>query len=103
MNIGIDLGTTYSVVAVKGNVPLAEGYPEGMYLEECGVTVIPTPEGNYTFPSVFWADPDNPENILLGDEAKAKAEEGETPIMFSKRSIGTTEPLRIRGETYTAR
>ncbi len=61
MNIGIDLGMTHSVIAVQGKVHLAATYPAGMYLEECDVTIIPTPEGNYTFPSVLWWDPEDPD------------------------------------------
>jgi len=103
MNIGIDLGTTFSVIAVKGQVSLRDGYPPPDYLPECDITIIPTPDGDRTFPSVFWVDPENPNNILIGTEAKQKAEEGHSPIMFSKRSIGTDEPLKINDRTFTAK
>ena len=102
-DIGIDLGTTYSVIAVKGEVKLADGYPPGVFLPECDVTIIPTPDGDSTFPSVFWMDPSDPTSVLVGMEAKSKAHEGEAPIMFSKRSIGTDEPLRIRDRVFTAK
>lgn len=103
VDIGIDLGTTFSVVAVAGNVTLSPDYQAGEWIEKCGVTIIPSPEGNPTFPSIYWEPPGQPENALIGYDAKAKAAEGEAPIMFSKRSIGTTEPLTIHGTPYTAR
>lgn len=103
MDIGIDLGTTFSVVAVKGRHELARDYPPPKYLEECDVTIIPTPQGDFTFPSVLWADPEDPNNVLVGIEAKQKAEDGFSPIMFSKRSIGTDEKLALNNRTYTAR
>ncbi len=103
IDIGVDLGTTFSVIAVKGRVQFVDGYPEGLYLEECDVTIIPTPFGEHTVPSVFWQDPENTEHVLVGSEAKDKAKEGECPIMFSKRSIGTNEPLRVNNRTFTAR
>ncbi|MBI2298161.1 MAG: Hsp70 family protein, partial [Armatimonadetes bacterium] len=103
MDIGIDLGTTYSVIAVKGQVELTAGYPAGTYLPECDVTIIPTPDGDSTFPSVLWIDPDDPAVVLVGQEAKQKAEEGDCPIMFAKRSIGTNEPLPLGDRTLTAR
>ncbi|HYH67188.1 MAG TPA: Hsp70 family protein [Urbifossiella sp.] len=103
MDIGIDLGTTFSVIAVKGKAELAAGSPEGMYLPECDVTILPTPLGEHTVPSVFWADATDPDRVLVGPEAKQKAEEGEAPIMFSKRSIGTDKLLPMHDRTYTAR
>ncbi len=103
MDIGIDLGTTFSVIAVKGKMQLTEGYPPPLYLPECDVTIIPTPEGDYTFPSVFWVDLDDPEFPVIGIEAVQKAEEGLSPIMFSKRSIGTDEALKINDRTFTAK
>lgn len=130
MDIGIDLGTTFSVIAIKGRPQFVDGYPEGMYLEECDVTIIPTPLGESTIPSVMWLSPEfceevaeyckvggerkNPadlyhpeepnvgEKVLVGAEAKQLAAEGQRPIMFSKRSIGTNLPLSIHGLTLTA-
>ena len=124
MDIGIDLGTTFSVIAVKGRVQLVDGYPEGLYLDECDVTIIPTPLGESTIPSVLWLSPEfcqaaagmeNPadlyhpeepnvdEKVLVGTAAKQLAAEGERPVMFSKRSIGTNVPLKIHGLTLTAK
>ena len=102
MDIGIDLGTTFSVIAVKGQVKFVDGYPEGMYLKECDVTIIPNEFGELTIPSVFWCDGERGENILIGSEAKQMIQEGECPIMFSKRSIGTDQPLKLHGRTFTA-
>jgi len=103
MDIGIDLGTTYSVLAVKGQVELTAGYPPPRYLPECDVTIIPAPDGNDTFPSVFWSDPDNPDDILIGAEAKQKGDDGEGVIMFSKRAIGTDKLLQWHDRSYTAK
>lgn len=91
MDIGIDLGTTFSVIAVHGQVQLAGSYPPGIYLEDCGVTIIPTPYGEQTYPSVMVEDPVNPGRYLFGSDAVQKSEEGLAPVMFSKRKIGTQE------------
>jgi molecular chaperone DnaK (HSP70) len=103
MDIGIDLGTTFSVVAVNGRVQLAPSYPQGIYLESCDVTIIPTPEGEPTFPSAIWEDPDNPGQFLVGYEALLKADQGDAPILFSKRKIGTAEPILMHNRTFLAR
>ena len=49
--VGIDLGTTFSAIAVNGKVELALGYPEPHYIEECDVSIIPDNYGNYIIPS----------------------------------------------------
>lgn len=105
MDIGIDLGTTFSVVAVDGNVELAPNYPggPGVYLEDCDVTVIPSLCGEQTIPSVMIQDPDNPGNWLFGAEALQMAEEGLAPVMFSKRKIGTLEEIPVATGTVKAR
>jgi len=129
MDIGIDLGTTFSVLAVPGQVELSPGYPEGEYLAECDVTIIPTPEGDKTFPSVLALEADNLVNppkaivigveedsellqkgdnkgsahFIVGMEAKQAAERGESPIMWSKRKIGTTELLPLGNLTLIAK
>lgn len=102
MDIGIDLGTTFSAIAVKGEVQLTPGYPAGIYLSECDVTVIPTPEGDLTFPSVLWVDPEDPEHILVGADARQKARDGDCPVMWSKRSIGTDQELPAGNSVLTA-
>ncbi|MCY2924775.1 MAG: Hsp70 family protein, partial [Planctomycetota bacterium] len=102
-DIGIDLGTTCGVIAVKGKVETAPGYPSGEYLEEMDVTILPSVNGNLTFPSVLWWHPDDPERYVFGDEAKQMVAEGKAPIMFSKRSIGTTNKLMLNGRAFTAK
>ena len=103
MDIGIDLGTTFSVIAVKGKIDLAPGYTGADYLEEINVTILPSSTGNLTIPSVMWWHPDEPVRYVFGDEAKQMAEEGKSPIMFSKRSIGTTDKLMLNGRAFTAK
>jgi actin-like ATPase involved in cell morphogenesis len=102
MDIGIDLGTTFSVIAVKGNVRLKANY-SSRYLEECDVTIIYSPEGDPTYPSVLWWDPAEPDRYVVGIDAKQKAAEGYRPIMFSKRAIGTKEQLRLNDRVFTAK
>ncbi len=103
MDIGIDLGTTYCVLAVPGQVTLKESYGiDGEYLDIFDVTIIPSPDGSRTFPSVLWLDPDDPENYEAGEEAKVRAESGESVIMFAKRSIGTDNALQASGHTLSA-
>ncbi|MBI2299007.1 MAG: Hsp70 family protein [Armatimonadetes bacterium] len=95
MDIGIDLGTTFSVIAVAGRVELAPDYPAGLYLDECDVTIIPTPYGDETFPSVVIDDPERPGEHLFGLDAAQQAQEGRAPVMFSKRKIGTREGIPL--------
>lgn len=103
MDIGIDLGTTFSVIAVDGQVELVPDYPPGIYLEECDVTIIPTPFGESTFPSVVWEDPDAPGAFLFGSEALQKADEGYAPAMFTKRKIGTREHVLFEHREVVAK
>jgi len=103
MDIGIDLGTTYSIIAVNGQVRLADDYPPGHYLADCDVTIIPTPEGELLFPSAVWQEPNNPGEFLIGLEALQKADEGEAPILFSKRKMGTSEQLLLHERKVMAR
>jgi molecular chaperone DnaK (HSP70) len=103
MIIGIDLGTTFSVIAVKGKVQLVDGYPEAQYLEQCDVSIIPDPSGNLIIPSALWLDPDQPGRYIVGSDAKEQAENGNTPIQFSKRNIGTNIEMALGDENMTAR
>lgn len=102
MDIGIDLGTTFSVIAVKGNITLKANYT-GTYLPECDVTIISTPEGNPTYPSALWWEPSEPDTFVVGMEAKQKAADGYRPILFSKRAIGTAVKLRMNDRDFTAK
>jgi len=101
--IGIDLGTTYSVIAVYGEVKAKGNYPELQYFPECNITLIPDPDGTTAIPSAFWCNPDYPSEKVFGYDAKELAKEGKTPILFSKRSIGTTEILKIGDKNFTAK
>jgi molecular chaperone DnaK len=103
MDIGIDLGTTFSVIAVNGKVDLVPDYPAGIYLDECDVTIIPTPYGEQTFPSVMFEDPESPGAYSFGSDALAKLEEGHAPVMFSKRKIGTKEPIPFGAASAVAK
>lgn len=102
VDIGIDLGTTFSVVAVPGRWPTAPGYPSGEYLEDIQVTILRTPDGDLLFPSVLWFNSATG-CMTVGAEARDKALEGEAPLFFTKRAIGTNEPLTVGGRVFTAR
>jgi molecular chaperone DnaK (HSP70) len=91
MDIGIDLGTTFSVIAVVGQVELDPEYGEPIYLKNCDVSIIPSPFGERTFPSVATLG-SNPAEDLFGSDALGDVEE-RPPITFSKRKIGTNEHL----------
>ncbi|GAA1298301.1 Hsp70 family protein [Saccharothrix xinjiangensis] len=103
MIIGIDLGTTFSVLAVKGRVDLVDGYPPPTYLEALDVTIIPDPYGNDVIPSAVWEDPDNPGSLVVGTDARDRAAEGQAPILASKRTMGTNVGHRLLGREYSAR
>lgn len=102
MIIGIDLGTTYSVIAVHGRHELTDGYPAPRYIESCDVTVVPDSYGNLLIPSVLWRDPENGE-IVVGADAKMMASEDRDPVMFSKRNMGTTVAHPFGDGSLTAR
>ncbi|GCF08703.1 Hsp70 family protein [Dictyobacter arantiisoli] len=75
--VGIDLGTTYSVIAYVN----AEGKPE----------IIPNQDGKSTTPSVIQFTPQGP---LVGASAKeAQANGDKDTIAFFKRSMGDSEFL----------
>lgn len=101
-DIGIDLGTTFSAIGVAGRVELTPEYGQGIYIEECDVTIIPSPYGEQTFPSVVIEDPQNPGHLLFGTEALEVADAENAPIMFSKRKIGTSEILYTGTQSLTA-
>lgn len=103
MIIGIDLGTTFSVLAVRGKVSLADGYPAASYIEELDVSIIPDPDGNEVIPSAVWEDPGNPGELVVGTRARNRAGDGQAPILFSKRNIGTDVVHRLGDREYSAR
>ena len=83
--IGIDLGTTYSVVSVLEN-----GEP----------IIIPTAEGNKLCPSVVAFTPSG--DRLVGEIAKRQAlTHPERTIASIKRQIGTRNTVEIDGHSYT--
>ncbi|MBE3596346.1 MAG: molecular chaperone DnaK [Hydrogenibacillus sp.] len=83
--IGIDLGTTNSVVAVlEGGDPI----------------VIPNAEGNRTTPSAVAFKPDG--ERLIGEAAKRQAITNPTRTILSiKRHMGTDYKVTIDGKAYT--
>ena len=84
--VGIDLGTTYSVVAYIN----ADGKPE----------VIPNERGRAITPSVIYFGADGP---IVGDEAKEYQAAGERAVAsFFKRSMGDSQfLLSFYGHVYT--
>lgn len=85
--IGIDLGTTNSVVAVmEGGEPV----------------VIPNSEGSRTTPSVVAFPKDKDKGILVGQVAKRQAiTNPERTISSIKRKMGTDHKVNIDGKEYT--
>lgn len=103
VDIGIDLGTTFSVLAVAGCVELTKEYGAGIYLDHCDVTIIPTPYGEPTFPSVMVSNPVDQGSFLFGSDALRSIEDGSVPVMFSKRKIGTMETMHLSTRSVTAK
>jgi molecular chaperone DnaK len=112
MDIGIDLGPAFSVMAVKGPERTAPGYPPGKYLGDDGldVTILPDLAGNYTIPSVFWWEPDpsrprehSKGTYAFGWEARLLAAKGKSPLMVSTHSVGTNEKMRLNGRAFTTK
>ncbi len=84
--VGIDLGTTNSVVSV-----LEAGEP----------TVIPNAEGNRTTPSVVGFSKTG--EVLVGEVAKRQAiTNPDRTIRSVKRQMGTSWAIEIDGKDYTA-
>ena len=83
--IGIDLGTTNSVVAV---------------MEGGEAVVIPNAEGGRTTPSVVAFSKEG--ELLVGQVAKRQAiTNADRTVMSIKRSMGTDKKVTIGGKTYT--
>ena len=81
--IGIDLGTTYSAVAV---------------LEGGEAKIIPNPEGNRTTPSVVAFKGDE---IQVGEVAKRQAITNQNTVMSIKRHMGTDYKENVNGRDYS--
>ena len=81
--IGIDLGTTYSAVAV---------------LEGGEVKIIPNPEGNRTTPSVVAFKGDE---IQVGEVAKRQAITNPNTVISIKRHMGTDYKVEVNGKKYS--
>ena len=81
--IGIDLGTTYSAVAV---------------LEGGEAKVIPNPEGNRTTPSVVAFKGDE---IQVGEVAKRQAITNPNTVISIKRHMGTDYKVEVNGKKYS--
>lgn len=80
--VGIDLGTTYSVIAALDD----QGRP----------FVIPNAEGQLSTPSVVFADN---KRVLVGEDAKQAQAEGEENVAsFFKRWMGNSEYRRSLGD-----
>ena len=81
--IGIDLGTTYSAVAV---------------LEGGEAKIIPNPEGNRTTPSVVAFKGDE---IQVGKVAKRQAITNPNTVISIKRHMGTDYKVEVNGKKYS--
>lgn len=84
--VGIDLGTTFSVVAYINK----DGQPQA----------IASDSGRYITPSVVYFGPDGP---IVGSEAKEKQAAGDQAVAsFFKRHMGDTQyELMFDGKTYS--
>ncbi len=80
--IGIDLGTTNSVVSI---------------MEGTTAKVIENPEGNRTTPSVVSFKGDE---IIVGDAAKRQAITNPETVSSVKRLMGTEETIKVNGKEY---
>jgi molecular chaperone DnaK len=84
--VGIDLGTTNSVVAT---------------VDESGtVVVLPSASGTEITPSVVYFEPDG--SVLVGSAAvRASAADPDNGVRLVKRNMGTEFPLSLRGQDHT--
>lgn len=80
--IGIDLGTTNSVVAI---------------MDGTKTTVLENPEGNRTTPSIVAF---KGEQIIVGDAAKRQAITNPNTIISIKRLMGTDKKINVNGKEY---
>jgi actin-like ATPase involved in cell morphogenesis len=92
--IGIDLGTTYSVVAIPGA-------RQGEQFVVVGdVSIICDEHRRRIVPSVVAEDRGG--NILVGYRAKSRAGLEPEPVMFSKRYMGTDQTFLLQGQERRA-
>jgi len=85
--LGIDLGTTYSVVATPQKL-------EGKYFQNVrGVTVIKDSSNQRLTPSVVALSPQG--ELVVGRRAKSLAGRSPAPILFVKRHMGEDTELEL--------
>lgn len=84
--VGIDLGTTNSVVAT---------------IDDHGsVVVLPNASGGEITPSAVYFEPDG--TVVVGEEAVQQiAVDPGNGVLLVKRAMGTDFPLRVRGQQHT--
>jgi molecular chaperone DnaK len=84
--VGIDLGTTNSVVATVN--------------DDGEVVLLPNANGGEITPSVVYFEPDG--TAVVGEEAvQATAVDPENGVLLIKRAMGTEFPLLMRGQQHT--
>ena len=88
--VGIDLGTTNSVVAVVGE-------HDGKGEQFGPVTVLWDTFKRLTHASAICRTDDG---LTVGDDAKVLAAEGYTPVRFAKKYMGTQEKFRVGDEDW---
>ncbi len=85
--VGIDLGTTYSVIATPQKF-------DGKYFQTVrGVTIIKDGQSRRITPSVVALDRQG--NLLVGSRAKNRAGQQPEPVMFVKREMGQAKELAL--------
>ncbi len=91
--IGIDLGTTYSVVTIPEDLT-GEGFLP--VKQSPGFTVVLDKFKRRTTPSVISCDKKG--NIIVGHKAKSRAGMSPPPIMFAKRYMGEDKSFEFTAE-----
>jgi len=90
ITVGIDLGTTNSVIAVPGHFPeLGQVY---------GPVTVLWDENNRLTQASAVCEVDGA--LMIGDDAKALASEGYTPVRFVKKYIGTEHLSQVGKEEW---